>query len=140
MTYTKQTYTIKSAPKPYLFIGSKIRGAFGYALKEEVCINPTFECKNCFATKECLFFKFYEVQNQTPDYRLDYKLYSDKYKFSLLLFNEAQKEKDVVYKAMMASLTEYKEVAFKCKAYYLTTKESKEKIFDNYKLYKQGKF
>lgn len=123
MTYTKQTYTIKSAPKPYLFIGSKIRGAFGYSLKEEVCVNPTFECTNCFAAKECLFYKFYEAQNQTHDYRLDYKLYSEKYKFSLLLFNETQKEKEVVHKAMMASLKEYKEIAFKEKTKTLKTKK-----------------
>jgi CRISPR-associated endoribonuclease Cas6 len=116
MTYTKQTYTIKSAPKPYLFIGSKIRGAFGYALKEEVCINPTFECKNCFAAKECLFYKFYEQQNQTHEYRLDFKLYAKKYKFSILLFNEVQKEKDVIHKAMMTSLKDYKEIDFKEKS------------------------
>ena len=128
MTYTKQTYTIKSAPKPYLFIGSKVRGTFGYALKEEVCINPTFECANCFAAKECLFYKFYEKQNATHNYRLDYKLYSGKYKFSLLLFNEAQQEKDVIHKAMMASLKEYKEIAFKEKRKTLKIKKGSKVI------------
>lgn len=112
MIYTKQTYKIKSK-KPYLFIGSKIRGGFGYALKEEVCINPAFECQGCFAAKECLFYKLYELQNTTHPYRLDFKLYSKKYKFSLLLFNELQKEHEVIHKAMIHSLQHYKKVKFK---------------------------
>lgn len=124
MTYIKQTYEIKSAPKPYLFIGSKIRGAFGYALKEEVCVNPSFECKECFAAKECLFYKFYEEQNITHDYRLDFKLHTQKYKFSLLLFGDAQKESAVLHRAMMKSLGEYKEIDFKEKIKTFKTKKT----------------
>lgn len=128
MTYTKQTYEIKSAPKPYLFIGSKIRGAFGYALKEEVCVNPSFECKECFAAKECIFYKFYEEQNMTHDYRLDFKLHTQKYKFSLLLFGETQKENAVLHGAMMKSLEEYKEIIFKEKIKKLKTKKTPKVI------------
>jgi len=112
MNYTKQTYNIK-APKPYLFIGSKIRGALGYALKEEVCINPSFECKDCFASKECIFYKMYEEQNKTHDYRLDFKLFTEKYKFSMLLFGESQKYKKSINKAILKSLKECKKVEFK---------------------------
>lgn len=123
MTYTKQTYEIKNTPKPNFFIGSKIRGSLGYALKEEVCVNPTFECKDCFAAKECVFYQFYEEKNTTHNYRLDFKLYTNKYKFSLLLFEDAQKHKDVLYKAMMVSLQEYKKVEFKAKSKVLKKKQ-----------------
>ena len=123
MTYTKQTYNIK-AKKPYLFIGSKIRGAFGYALKEEVCINPSFECKGCFAAKECLFYRLFELQNTTHPYRLDFKLESKKYKFSLLLFGELQKHKETMHKAMMDALKNYKEVRFKEKRKKLKIKST----------------
>lgn len=127
MTYTKQTYNIKTK-KPHDFIGSKVRGAFGYALKEEVCVNPTFECKECFALKECIFYKFYEEQNTTHNYRLDFKLFSQKYKFSLLLFNDAQKHKDLIAKAMLNSLKENKEITFKEKQKTLKTKKSAKVI------------
>lgn len=121
MTYTKQTYEIQ-AKKPYLFIGSKVRGGFGYALKEEVCINPSFTCKDCFASKECIFYKMYELQNVTHDYRLDFKLESEKYKFSLLLFNELQEHKKLIQTAMLRSLSYYKEIEFKEKAKKLKAK------------------
>jgi len=122
MTYTKQTYNIK-APKPYLFIGSKIRGALGYALKEEVCINPSFVCKDCFAQKECIFYDMYEKQNSTHNYRLDFKLYSKKYKFSLLLFGKLQNQKESIKKAMENSLKEYKSFELKEKQKKLKEKE-----------------
>lgn len=112
MTYTKLTFNINSS-KPYLFIGSKIRGGMGYALKEEVCINPTFECKDCFASKECIFFKMYEEQNISHDYRLDFKLNSDKYKFSMLLFGNLQNHKESIQKAFLKSLSQYEEIHIK---------------------------
>jgi len=127
MTYTKQTYNIKTK-KPHDFIGSKVRGAFGYALKDKVCVNPIFECKECFALKECIFYKFYEEQNTTHNYRLDFKLFSQKYKFSLLLFNDAQKHKDVIAKAMLNSLKENKEITFKEKQKTLKTKKKAKVI------------
>ena len=127
MTYIKQTYNIDTK-KPHFFIGSKVRGAFGYALKEEVCINPTFKCKGCFAHKECIFYKFYEEQNTTHNYRLDFKLSSYKYKFSLLLFNDAQKHKDSIATAMLNSLKENNEIKFKEKEKKLKTKKGSKVI------------
>ena len=115
MTYTKQKYTICWEEKPYLFIGSKIRGMLGYALKNEVCINPTFKCEGCFSTKQCLFYTLFEEKNKTHKYRLDYKLSSKKYKFSLFLFGELQKESDTLYKAMINALQEYKNIEYKKK-------------------------
>ncbi len=126
-TYTKQTYKI-NAKKPYLFIGSKIRGAFGYTLKEEVCINPAFECKGCFAANECLFYKLFEVQNTTHPYRLDFKLHSKEYKFSILLFGELQNHKELIHKAMMRSLEHYKKINFKEKRKKLTIKKTPKVI------------
>ena len=122
MTYILQKYKI-NAKKPYLFIGSKVRGALGYALKEEVCINPSFTCKDCFSAKECIFYRMYEEQNIIHNYRLDFKLESDKYKFSLLLFEDAQNHKDSIKKAMLKSLEHYKEITFKEKSKKLKTKE-----------------
>jgi len=103
MKYKKLTYKTQ-AKKPYLFIGSKIRGALGYALKEEVCINPSYKCDGCFASKSCVFFKMYEEQNTTHKYRLDIQLKEQKYKFSLLLFGELMEYEESVHNAVMASL------------------------------------
>jgi len=127
MTYTKQTYTL-STPKPHDFIGSKVRGAFGYALKEEVCINPTMDCKGCFAAKECVFYSFYEAQNMTHNYRLDFKLNAKKYKFSLLLFNDAQKHKTIIAKAMANSLQRDTKLKFKEKLKTFKTKKRAKSI------------
>jgi len=112
MKYVKLSFNIKLNKKPYLFIGSKIRGALGYSLKDEVCINPSFKCKGCFALQECIFYSMYEQQNITHNYRLDFKLYDDKYKFSILLFGDDIKYKDVVKKSIIKSLQEYKDIEF----------------------------
>jgi CRISPR-associated endoribonuclease Cas6 len=121
MQYKKLTFNIKSK-KPHFFIGSKIRGALGYSLKDEVCVNPSFECKDCFFAKNCIFHKFYEQQNITHNYRLDFKLHSDKFKFSMLLFEDAIKHKDDIQKAILKSLKEYENIKYKEK-----TKELKSK-------------
>ena len=111
MKYKKLTYKTQ-AKKPYLFIGSKIRGALGYALKEEVCINPSYKCDGCFASKSCVFFKMYEEQNITHKYRLDIKLEEKKYKFSLLLFDDLMQYQESIHSAVLKSLhplpTQYK--------------------------------
>ncbi len=60
MKYTKLSIIIKSTNKPPYFIGSQIRGAFGYGLKKVTCINPTYSCDGCFATSNCLYHQFYE--------------------------------------------------------------------------------
>lgn len=109
MIYTKLTFKTKTK-KPYLFIGSKIRGAFGYALKDEVCINPSFVCENCFTQKECIFFNMYEKQNITHKYRFDFKLYEDKYKFSILLFEDLQKQKESIKNALLKTLKDYEDI------------------------------
>jgi len=85
MKYTKITIFLKTQP-PY-FIGSQIRGAFGYALKKVSCINPSFKCNGCFATSNCLYYSFYEEKNVFHKFRLDFELGKEYYDFSFYLFN-----------------------------------------------------
>ena len=87
MLYTKISIIIKDKP-PY-FIGSQLRGAFGYALKKVTCINPSFQCEECFAKDSCLYYEFYEQKNQPHKYRFDFELGKDFYDFSLYLFDDA---------------------------------------------------
>jgi len=82
-------FTITSSLQAPLFIGSMIRGAMGGALKEVVCVNPSFECKDCFAKDNCLYYEFYEQKNRFLNYRLDFKLNPKNIEFSYYLFNEA---------------------------------------------------
>ncbi len=74
---------------PPPFLGSMLRGALGYALKRVVCINPSYECFNCFAKDNCLFYDFYEKKNSFHPFRFDFKLNQDNFDFSLYLFEEA---------------------------------------------------
>jgi CRISPR-associated endoribonuclease Cas6 len=114
MIYKKLTFKTK-LHKPYEFIGSKVRGALGYALKEEVCVNPSYECTNCFAKDECIFYDFYEKQNITHSYRLDFKLEEEMYKFSILLFEDAQKYEDKITLSTLNSMKEIKQIKHKSK-------------------------
>ena len=109
MTYTKLTFSSPSQ-KPHYFIGSKIRGVLGYALKDEVCINPTFKCKDCFAMDKCIFYKMYEEQNITHKYRLDFILDDKEFRFSLILFDELILFADKISKALLDSLQEFKDI------------------------------
>ena len=87
MLYTKISTIIKDKP-PY-FIGSQLRGAFGYALKKVTCINPSFQCEECFAKESCLYYEFYEQKNRPHKYRFDFELDRDFYDFYLYLFDDA---------------------------------------------------
>ena len=109
MIYTKLTIT-SSSKKPHNFIGSKVRGTLGYALKEEVCVNPTFKCEGCFAADDCVFYKFYEQENRVHPYRLDFDLEDEAFYFSLLLFGDVQKDAGAVKKALLQSLQEFEDV------------------------------
>ena len=74
----------------HFFNGSMIRGALGYALKNEVCINPTQKCEGCFYADECLFYHFYELKNQTHSYRFAMTLADKGLNFSLYLYNASE--------------------------------------------------
>jgi CRISPR-associated endoribonuclease Cas6 len=89
LNYTKISVIIKPKDRLPYFIGSQLRGAFGYALKKTVCINPSFECDACFAKSNCIYHDFYEAKNEYHNYRFDFELGKDYYYFNLYLFDSA---------------------------------------------------
>ena len=90
---------------PY-FTGSMLRGAFGYALKKVVCINPSYRCEGCFAKENCLYYDFYEKPNTFHPFRFDIKLESPNYNFGLYLFNQATDKLPYILSALHKMLTE----------------------------------
>jgi len=89
MKYYYIDVKIDTPHKASYFIGSTIRGAFGYALKKITCINPSYKCEGCFSANECLYYDFYEKKNSFHNYRIDIELGNGKFDFGLYLFNEA---------------------------------------------------
>ncbi len=90
---------------PY-FTGSMLRGAFGYALKKVVCINPSYRCEGCFAKESCLYYDFYEKPNSFHPFRFDIKLESSNYNFGLYLFNQITDKLPYILSALHKMLTE----------------------------------
>ncbi len=72
--------------KPNFFMGSSLRGAFGYLLKEEVCTEPSYHCRSCTNVKNCLYHILYESSVGARPFRFDVKLHADNYDFGLYLF------------------------------------------------------
>jgi len=105
MRYVKVSVLMNPKEKPPYFIGSQLRGAFGYALKKVVCINPSLECQGCFAAKNCLFYDFYEKKNSYHAYRFDFELGKPYYDFNLYLFEEAARQLPYVLSALHRMLT-----------------------------------
>jgi len=89
MHYYHIHVTINTHYKPNYYIGSMIRGAFGYALKKVTCINPSYQCEGCFAQLDCLYYRFYEEKNNFPPYRFEIELGSRRFDFGLYLFEKA---------------------------------------------------
>ncbi|MGE3614036.1 MAG: CRISPR system precrRNA processing endoribonuclease RAMP protein Cas6 [Sulfurimonas sp.] len=87
------------------FAGSMLRGAFGPALKQTVCINPSYKCQDCFAANSCLFYQFYEKANHQHDYRFEVELKPRIFAFSLLLFNNAATKLPYILSALHHMLT-----------------------------------
>ena len=106
MNYTKISIIIKPNIKVPYFIGSQIRGAFGYALKKVSCINPSFNCQDCFAMTNCLYHQFYEEKNTYHKYRLDFELGKDYYDFSFYLFNEVCEKLPYIVSSLHMMLTQ----------------------------------
>ncbi len=88
------------------FIGSTLRGAFGVSLKKVVCINPSYNCENCFAKDTCLYYDFFEEKNKIHQYRFDFELNQTNYKFTLYLFEDAQKYLPYVVSSIHRMLTQ----------------------------------
>ena len=89
MKYYHIEVNIKTNNKSPYFVGSMIRGAFGYGLKKVTCINPSFNCEGCFAQSSCLFYEFYEAKNILHKYRFDIKLGSNNFDFGLYIFDNS---------------------------------------------------
>jgi len=103
MRYTKIEVLFHKKP-PY-FIGSQIRGAFGYALKSVVCINPSYKCEECFAKDNCIYFDFYEKRNSFHKYRLDFKLGEEFYDFGIYLFEKSCEKLPYILSSLQVMLT-----------------------------------
>ncbi len=80
MKYTKITIKINTKDKPPYFMGSQLRGAFGYALKKVYEKDKSKE--------DNLFYKFYEEENTQRAFRFDYVLGQYFYEFSFFLFDK----------------------------------------------------
>lgn len=104
MKYSKISIIIKAKP-PY-FIGSEIRGALGYALKSVVCINPSYNCKDCFASSSCLYYSFYEEKNVYHKYRLNFELGKDYYDYDFYLFDDATLKLPYIISAFSKMITQ----------------------------------
>ncbi|NOX15844.1 MAG: hypothetical protein GXP61_07460, partial [Epsilonproteobacteria bacterium] len=107
MKYTKINFQIfdysQLLPE---FMGSALRGAFGYSLKKVVCINPSFTCRDCFAKVGCLYYDFYEKTDSYHKYRFDIKLNQKEFNFNLFLFDSACDKVPYVLSAIHKMLSE----------------------------------
>ena len=107
MKYAKISVFIPNVENIPFFLGSQLRGAFGYGLKKVVCINPSFKCDGCFAKNNCIYYDFYEDKNKFHKYRFDFELAPKKYKYNLYLFNEATKELPYIISAIHQTITKF---------------------------------
>ena len=104
MRYYNVEVGITTEVKPSYFTGSMLRGAMGYSLKKVTCINPSYQCEECFTKKSCLYYHFYEEENSIHDYRFDIELGSGKFDFGLYLFAEATESLAYVLSALQMTL------------------------------------
>lgn len=71
------------------FIGSTIRGAFGYALRRASCPYISVNCDECDIYSGCVYNEFFENISDTPNLRLDINLNQKSFDFKILLFEHA---------------------------------------------------
>ena len=109
MQYYQIKIEVNENKKPSLFLGSALRGAFGHALKERSCINPTYKCKGCFAKESCLYYEFYEQSSGYRPFRFNVETSQERYDFGLILFFEEGRESDIstVVDALSLMLSKY---------------------------------
>ncbi len=106
MNYHQINVFIKTDRITTMYLGSALRGAFGYALKKVVCINPSYQCEGCFAEQSCLYYDFYESQNSYHAYRFDVEFGADSFDFSLYIFEESCGKLPYILSTLHKMLTE----------------------------------
>ncbi|MDR1450772.1 MAG: hypothetical protein LBI57_00335 [Helicobacteraceae bacterium] len=91
-------------PPPYTFLGSALRGAFGAALKQTVCVNSKYRCESasgdCKCAADCLYDEFFIRKNVYHAYRFSKPIGADNYDFSLYLFENACEKLPYVLNAL----------------------------------------
>ncbi|MBD3795670.1 MAG: CRISPR system precrRNA processing endoribonuclease RAMP protein Cas6 [Epsilonproteobacteria bacterium] len=107
MKYHVINVKIDTKDKPSYFMGSTLRGTFGHALKKVTCINPSYQCENCFAAASCIYYDFYEKPNAFHRYRFEIALGSERFDFGLYLFDDAIETLPYVLSALHQALTQY---------------------------------
>ena len=130
MKYTKISVFIPNVDNLPFFLGSQLRGAFGYGLKKVVCINPSFKCEGCFAKENCIYYDFYEDKNKFHKYRFDFELTPKTYKYNLYLFNDATKELPYIISAIHKTITEFGFGKDRKKYNFFTIKVNDKMAFD----------
>ena len=107
MRYAELRVLFRSSKKPPFFIGSQVRGAFGYALKSVSCISPSYKCCECFAKESCLYYDFFEKKNSYHRYRLDFELGAEIYDFGIVLLGNACEKLPYIASAAYMMLKKY---------------------------------
>jgi len=130
MKYTKISVFIPNVDFIPFFMGSQLRGAFGYGLKKVVCINPSFKCEGCFCKDNCVYYDFYEKKNVFHKYRFDFELRPQKYKYNLYLFNETTKELPYIISAIHKTITEFGFGKDRKKYNFFTIKVNDKLVYD----------
>ncbi len=98
-------FVVQADFSPPPFIGSMVRGALGRALKEVVCVNPSFECPGCFAKESCLYYDMYEAKKRFHDFRLDFALWPKSLEFGIRLWGEASGKYPYILSALHRMLS-----------------------------------
>ena len=99
---------VNSNVRPSSFMGSTLRGTFGHLLKEDVCIEPSYECKGCKYCDACLYYDFYESNSLYRSFRFDIRLDQKNYDFGLYLFGDHSKQLRTLIKVLKTMLASKK--------------------------------
>ncbi len=105
MTYHHIQVKTNSILKPNFLIGSALRGAFGYVLKDSVCTEPSLDCSLCKDKNNCIYYNFYEGNVEYRPFRFETVYNAENYDFSLYLFGSYYKEIRVIVSAIYRMLT-----------------------------------
>jgi len=106
MNYLKISIKQVVALTPPHFLGSLLRGSFGYALKNVTCLSPKGVCEGCFASSNCVYYDFYEQKNNYHSFRFDFELYPQNFDFNLYLFGDSMRKIPYILSALQKMATQ----------------------------------